>query len=83
MLMYRVNKVFSDQNLKEPKFRQTMLFFEHFRERAIFNNVQHVTRYLTEHINELTEIIKLIDTGVSDNTKWTRDIMRGEYVFRG
>ena len=81
--MYRVNKVFSDQNLKQPKFRQTMLFYEHFRERAIFNNVGSVKEYFNGNIQELTDIIKLIDNGISENTKWTYEKSTGEYVFKG
>ena len=65
MLLYRSNKVFSDQNIREPKFRNTTIYFEHFRERAIFNNIRNVKEYFIKHPEELTSLISLIDKGIN------------------
>lgn len=70
MLMYRMNKVFSDQNIKEPKFRETMLYYEHFREKAIFNNVSNVKEYFIGHSQELTELVKIVDNAIPEQTAW-------------
>ena len=61
MLVYRLNKVFSDQNIKEPKYRNTMLHYEVYRERCIFSNVINVKNYFIKNADELTDLIKLID----------------------
>jgi hypothetical protein len=83
MLMYRMNKVFSDQNIKEPGFRNTMIYYEHFRERAVFKNVTNVRRYFQEHLDELTELVRHVDNGIPEKTAWSYHRNLGEFVFRG
>lgn len=50
MIMFRCYKVFSDQNIKEPKFRDIMLYYDHYRERAIHNNIKNAQQYFLEHL---------------------------------
>jgi hypothetical protein len=83
MLMYRMNKVFSDQNIKEPKFRETMLYYEHFREKAVFNNVSNVKEYFINHPQELTELVKVVDNAIPEQTVWRYLPTKGSYVFEG
>ena len=43
---YRVNKIFSDQNLKDTRYRNATDWYSHLRDRAIFANIDHVLSYL-------------------------------------
>lgn len=65
MINFRINKVFSDQNIKDSRYRETMIYFEHFKERAVFNNVGNVCDYFKQHLDELTEIIWAVDKDAS------------------
>jgi len=51
MILLRINKVFSDQNLKDTRFRETMIFYDHFRERAVFKNVDNVKNYFIKNVS--------------------------------
>jgi hypothetical protein len=82
-LLYRINKVFSDQNLKDKRYRETMLFFEFYRERSIFNNIENVLRYFKDNPSDLTSIVEIIDADIHPLTKWTYFQEKGDYVFRG
>lgn len=83
MLLYRVNKVYSDQNAECAKYRTTMEYYEFYRERAIFKNVINVKNYLKEHLNELTDLVRFADNDISEKTQWSRDKSLGAYVFKG
>jgi len=51
MILLRINKVFSDQNLKDTRFRETMIFYSQFRLRAIFKNVDNVKNYYIKNLS--------------------------------
>ena len=70
MILYRVNKVFSDQTNECAKYRTTMEYYEFYRDRAIFKNVINVKNYFKNHLNELTELVRLVDSGISEKTNW-------------
>jgi hypothetical protein len=50
-MLYRINKVFADQNTDDTRFRETISFWEHFRQRAIFNNVDNVKDYFKNNLS--------------------------------
>jgi hypothetical protein len=31
IILFKINKVFSDQNVKDTRYRETMVFWDHFR----------------------------------------------------
>jgi hypothetical protein len=51
MILLRINKVFSDQNIKDTRFRETMIFYDHFRCRAVFKNVDNAKEYFSENLS--------------------------------
>lgn len=51
IILFRINKVFSDQNIKDTRYRETMIFWDHFREKAIFNNVDNLKNYFVNHLS--------------------------------
>jgi hypothetical protein len=42
-----------------------MIFFDHYRERAVFNNVENAKQYFIKNLSELTEVIKTVDRDIS------------------
>jgi hypothetical protein len=42
-----------------------MMFFDHYRERAVFNNVENVKDFFLSNLQNLTQIIKIVDQDIS------------------
>lgn len=58
-----------------------MKYLDHFRERAVFKNVDHAKTYFMKNLDDLTEIVRVLDEDIPYKCSWRHNTSIGEYVF--
>ena len=71
LVAMKSKEIFLIDQDKKSKYSKPFKKFSHFKELALYNNIQQVKNYLIENPFELTDIVRMVDQTIDKSTKWT------------